>query len=428
MAAAPGACMSPPMPFAPEPMFCSRLPSADFQPRIYDPGGGGNWSGHLPFARDLVEWLRPKCLVELGVEYGESYFGLCQSIQEAGLDCRAWAVDTWLGDLLTGGYGEEVYEQVRQHNRMHYESFSTLLRMTFDEASRCFEPQSIDLLHIDGLHTYDAVRHDFETWRPLLAPGAVVLFHDIAVRKGNFGVWRFWEELSAQYPAFSFTHSNGLGVLLSSPPEPAHPFAKRLFCGEELPGLRAYYEICAERMRLRYDLQALTAGRTSFNLQLFWRSAEEPFAEERSRRTHVVALPEETEIQLPAPPKEASVAQIRLDISDRPALLLLRRLALVNRQGEPVWEMPVDRLPEDAVYAGMRFAVTGHGLLIHIFDSDSAFVPSLPADVLARFTDGGRLSVSLCAANAFQALGEALDQIDILSKSLKAARQASPAG
>jgi hypothetical protein len=30
------------------------LPKGEFQPRRYRPGGVGNWSGHLPFANDLI--------------------------------------------------------------------------------------------------------------------------------------------------------------------------------------------------------------------------------------------------------------------------------------------------------------------------------------------------------------------------------------
>lgn len=109
---------------------------------------------------------------------------------------------------------------VRAHNTQRYGSFSTLLRMTFDEALARFPEASVGLLHIDGQHSYEAVRHDFESWLPKLAPGAVVLFHDTSVRKDGFGIWRYWRELRQAHPNhLEFTHAYGLGVLqLADPP------------------------------------------------------------------------------------------------------------------------------------------------------------------------------------------------------------------
>jgi predicted nucleic acid-binding Zn-ribbon protein len=171
-----------------------------------------HWLGHIPFAFWLTTALRPRRLVELGTHRGNSYCAFCQAITRASIDCAAYAVDTWKGDVhMVTEQG--LLDELRKYHDPRYGRFSKLIESTFDEASKHFSPGSIDLLHIDGTHTYDAVRADFETWRPMLSDRAVVLFHDINERQGNFGVWRVWEELALEFPHFAFSHSHGLGVL-----------------------------------------------------------------------------------------------------------------------------------------------------------------------------------------------------------------------
>src|SRR6187401_2422102 len=97
------------------------LPSRTFQPRVY---GLGAWTDNLPFACDLVATLRPRLLVELGTDRGESYFGFCQAVAENGTETRCYAIDTWQGDEQTGGYDETTFAEVSQHNRAHYSAFS----------------------------------------------------------------------------------------------------------------------------------------------------------------------------------------------------------------------------------------------------------------------------------------------------------------
>jgi hypothetical protein len=171
--------------------------------------------------------IRPRTFVELGTHSGNSYLAFCQAISQLGLPSLAFAVDTWRGDEHAGFYDDSVFQELNAFNESHFSSFSRLVRSTFDEARPYFADSSIDLLHIDGLHTYEAVKHDFDTWQGAASPSAVVIFHDINVRERGFGVWKFWQELAASYPSFEFHHSEGLGILGLGPNQP--PQLNRLF-------------------------------------------------------------------------------------------------------------------------------------------------------------------------------------------------------
>lgn len=172
------------------------------------------WRGHIPFALFLMTAIRPRLFVELGTHFGDSYCAFCQSAATLPEPPHCVSVDTWGGDEHAGFYGEEIYNDLRDHHDSRYAAFSELRRMTFDNALPSFADGTIDLLHIDGLHTYEAVKLDFDSYRPKLSDSAVVLLHDTAERGGDFGVYRFWDELkSSGLSHFEFVHAGGLGVV-----------------------------------------------------------------------------------------------------------------------------------------------------------------------------------------------------------------------
>ena len=213
---------------------------------------GMSWCSHLSFAYDLMGELKPRVFVELGSHAGESYFAFCQSVQENGLsNTRCVAVDTWQGDPQAGWYDEDVFTKVERANRT-YGAFSQLMRCRFDDAVSAFADGSIDLLHIDGLHEYEAVRHDFENWLPKMSPRGIILFHDTYVFREGFGVSKLWPELKQHYPTFEFQHGYGLGVLKVNAAEKLESaFLTSLF--ESTPtqaeAIRNYYLRCHERIQ-----------------------------------------------------------------------------------------------------------------------------------------------------------------------------------
>ena len=207
------------------------------------------WWQHVPIAHWLIGRHRPETVVELGSHYGVSLFSFCEAAEALKTDTFCFGIDSWQGDEHSGTYGEEVYAKVSREQMLHHPSRCRLVRSSFDEASAYFGQESIDILHIDGLHTYEAVRHDYETWSPMLRPGGVILFHDINVRENGFGVWQLWQELQScsGYHSLTLRHGHGLGIL-------AHQGTPQDWLAElkqVLPALTAKGNLLAQLAELR---------------------------------------------------------------------------------------------------------------------------------------------------------------------------------
>lgn len=159
------------------------------------------WHGHMEFADWLVRYKKPQTIVELGVDYGFST--CCFALSGIG---TIYAIDWFKGDEYTGF--RDNHKLVEEHLKLFEYNNVKLMPMSFEEALNGWT-ESIDILHIDGFHTYDAVRNDYMEWTKFLKPGGVVLLHDTCI--DWFGVKVFFEQI--QTPKLNFSASCGLGVI-----------------------------------------------------------------------------------------------------------------------------------------------------------------------------------------------------------------------
>lgn len=216
------------------------------------------WIGHIPFAYELIGRLRPNTIVELGTYSGSSFAAFCQAVEACGIDAKCFGIDLWQGDIHMGKFDEDLYQEISRYMAANYPGIASLVRKDFNEAVALFDDGSVDLLHIDGTHTLEAVSNDFHTWFPKLSDRAVVLFHDTNVTVTNtgeaalrFGVRKFFDSVKEQYPHFEFSHCWGLGVLIVGRSAP--PAVMDLARMARSPDFAAYFAEKGARVSKRFE-------------------------------------------------------------------------------------------------------------------------------------------------------------------------------
>ncbi len=84
---------------------------------------------------------------------------------------------------------------------MHLLRLDSHQTSTIDELKKILNDEPLDFLFIDGDHSYEGVKADFENYSPLVKPGGLIAFHDIVDndKDKSFGTQIFWRELKEKY-------------------------------------------------------------------------------------------------------------------------------------------------------------------------------------------------------------------------------------
>jgi beta-1,4-mannosyl-glycoprotein beta-1,4-N-acetylglucosaminyltransferase len=164
------------------------------------------WVGHMNFANWLVNLLNPTIIVDLGVDNGHSTFSFASANKGF-----VYGIDSFEGDIHAGF--KDTFDIVNTlnnefNNKNYLNNNIKFIKGYFDDVYNNFN-EIIDILHIDGLHTIEAVSNDYNKWITKTSDNAVILFHDVVSYPDSVG--KVFNDI--QYPKFYFTHSAGLGVV-----------------------------------------------------------------------------------------------------------------------------------------------------------------------------------------------------------------------
>lgn len=153
----------------------------------------------------IIDENNYKSIMEIGNYDGDSLIYFAQKFNKVfGLDISKARKE--LPDNVTQIVGDSKSKTVIE------EVYSTIIKG---------RRKGIDVLFIDGDHSYKGVKADFENYKGLVKKGGIIVFHDILDtpfhRSANCFVSKLWNEIKNDYETLEFIseplHWAGIGII-----------------------------------------------------------------------------------------------------------------------------------------------------------------------------------------------------------------------
>ncbi len=169
----------------------------------------------------LVEQRKPRFVLEIGTANGGSLFLFSKLAHP---EATIISIDL-PGGALGGFY--PAYKEAFYRSFAGKKQKMILFRAdshdpeTLQQVKEVLNGNQLDFLFIDGDHSYEGVKTDFEQYAPLVSKGGIIAFHDIAKHPEtwNVAVCNYWEEIKTAYDHQEFIENQeqgwaGIGVLV----------------------------------------------------------------------------------------------------------------------------------------------------------------------------------------------------------------------
>ena len=170
----------------------------------------------VPLLED-VKTLNPQGVLEIGTHRGGTLYLWTRLARP---DAILISIDL-PGGKFGGGYSPfriPIYRRfARDGQKLHLLRADSHASSTLAQTKKLLGGHPIDLLFIDGDHTQEGVKKDWEMYSPLVRSGGLIVFHDVAGDYAETHVKAFWDSLKANYSHKEYiAHSGGqygIGVL-----------------------------------------------------------------------------------------------------------------------------------------------------------------------------------------------------------------------
>ena len=163
---------------------------------------------------EILSKIKPKNVLEIGTANGGTLFLLCEISDPKGVICSI--------DLPDGSFGGELYPMwkapIYQTFKKKYQKLFLLREdshknSTKNKVKELMENDKFDFILIDGDHTYEGVKQDFDMYSTLLKTNGIIAFHDINPGPSEYvgGVPKFWNEIRMKYKSIEIKEKKSFG-------------------------------------------------------------------------------------------------------------------------------------------------------------------------------------------------------------------------